>query len=182
MYCNYKESESQTPGNLLSDLLRQLLLQKPVITETLTSLYEKHKKSKTRLSLSQCFDLFQDQLTSFSRVFIVIDALDECPEAGQIRDILLSHIQMLGPKLSLLVTSRPIPQVTKILGSTYRLEIQASNEDIEHFLHEIIPLSSNLSRFVQKEETLRERITSTIIDKAQGMCVNSTLAALCIRA
>ncbi|MCJ1358702.1 MAG: hypothetical protein MMC33_008702 [Icmadophila ericetorum] len=175
IYCNYKESESQTPGNLLSDLLRQLILQKPAVIDKLKILYENHKRNHTRLTLPECLEVFQTVLVPLSRTYIVIDALDECPEAGQTRDMLLNFIEQLGPKVSLVITSRPVPHVEKTLVNSHRLEIQASNEDMEHFLREKIRVSSNLKEFVKKDPSLLDIIISTIVEKAQGMFLLASL-------
>ncbi|KAI9766660.1 MAG: hypothetical protein M1839_004783 [Geoglossum umbratile] len=168
-YCSYKEAEDQTPVNLLADLLRQLLLQKPVLSDQIKSLYEGHIPKKTRPTIAECSALVKDAVAAFSKVFIVIDALDECPEKNNHRGTLLAQIRRLQPGTSFFVTSRNIFNISDEFRDDYHLEIRASNQDITRYLQERLSAASKLSVYTDKDPKLRDTITSTIVTKAQGM-------------
>ncbi|KAH0538579.1 hypothetical protein FGG08_004829 [Glutinoglossum americanum] len=169
IFCNYKEAEKQTPTNLMADLLRQFLLRKSVIPGELKALYESHALKRTRPSLGEFSRLLQVAAGGFSKIFVVIDALDECPETGEIRDILLDQIRSLQPKISLLVTSRHISNIELQLQSAVRLEIRATDEDITNYLKGRISSSNILEGHIRKDPILLDIITSTIAAKARGM-------------
>jgi hypothetical protein len=169
VYCNYKEASMQTPTNIVANLLRQLVYSQPAIPDELKALYESHLRNGTRPSLGEYSKLLQTAVEGFSRVLIVIDALDEYPVAEGARDTLLAEIRKLQPRACLLVTSRDIPKIERGLQGACPLEIQASDEDMKGYLKECISSSSDLMGFTKEDRELQDAIMTTIVKKAQGM-------------
>jgi hypothetical protein len=159
----------QTPVNLVASLLRNLILKEPVIPEELKTLYENHLRKETRPSLSDCSKLLQVVVGHFSKVFIVIDALDECTTTGGAKDDLLAEIQKLQPQTCLLVTSRDLPNIEHGLHGAYCLKLQASDTDIKNYIKEHISSSSDLMIFTKRDPKLYDDIITTIVTKSQGM-------------
>ncbi|KAF2266514.1 hypothetical protein CC78DRAFT_578220 [Lojkania enalia] len=54
-------------------------------------------------------------LNVFSKVFIVIDALDECSDAEDVRSILIAELKKLPSRICLLVMLQPIPNLETLL-------------------------------------------------------------------
>src|SRR5436190_10435295 len=79
IYCSYKEQEDQTDVNLIASLLQQLVQSNPIIFDEIASLYDDNIKKQKRPTLSEWSKLLQLEIRSLSKVFIIIDALDECP-------------------------------------------------------------------------------------------------------
>jgi hypothetical protein len=94
LYCDYKASD-QTAVNLIASLLQQ-------IVESETKLLDGRKR--TCPSLADFTRLLQKEAQRFSRIFIVIDAVDECRDDNT-RDSLFSEITKLKPYLHLLITA-----------------------------------------------------------------------------
>lgn len=159
----------QTPVNLVASLVRSLILKEPVIPEDVKAVYENHILQGTRPSLSECSRLLQAVVGRFSKVFIVLDALDECPTTGGARDDLLAEIQKLQPGISLLVTSRDIPNIEHGLHGPYCLEVRAHDEDIKNYIKEHISSSNELMVYTRRDPKLYDDIITTIVGKAQGM-------------
>ena len=159
----------QTPANLVSNLLRQLVLPQPVIPDELKLLYESHVRKGTRPSLGECTKLLRTAVEGCSKVFIVIDALDEYPVTEGARNTLLTEIRKLQPRACLLVTSRDIPNIEHELQGACHLEIGASDEDIKGYLQERISSSSDLMAYTREDPKLYNTIITTIVEKAQGM-------------
>jgi hypothetical protein len=159
----------QTPANLVANLLRQLVLPQPVIPDELKALYESHARNGTRPSLGEYSKLLQTAVESFSKVLIVIDALDEYPITGGARDTLLAEIRKLQPRACFLVTSRDIPNIERELQGACHLEIRASDEDMKGYLREHISSSSDLTGYTKEDPKLYDDIITTIVEKAQGM-------------
>ena len=149
----------------MANILRQLILQRSVHINKLIDLYQKHEKDRTRPPLDKYFELLRSALDNFSKVIVIIDALDECTDAGI---ALLKEIRK-QPKVCLLVTSRDIPIIEPELPGAYRLVIRASDEDIKKYLKERISSSSDLMAHTEKDPKLYDNIITTIVDKAQGM-------------
>ncbi|KAJ7445350.1 hypothetical protein B0H11DRAFT_431348 [Mycena galericulata] len=166
IYLNHKEIDSQTPSRLLAGLWRQLVLDRD-IGSIAEKLYKQHQEKGTAPSLEEVVNVLRSSLKEFSKVFIVIDAIDEYPEDQ--RFILLKHLaEQMGLSLSvnLLVTSRPHVPAGPTLPNVETLEIGAMPEDIQKFVNAQIDLSSHLSKHIRKQPKLREDIHSKISSKS----------------
>src|SRR5436190_22738138 len=167
IYCNYKDVSRQTPANLIASLLHQLVLQKPILQGELTVLHKHHIRNKTRPTLGECTKLLQAAADCFSKVRIVIDALDECPEANQARQSLMEEIGKLD-RVSVLVTSRSIPIEGELRNAT-RLDVRADDLDIKNYLDERMSRSDRIKKFAERDSTLYDAIKHGILEKAKGM-------------
>lgn len=110
----------------------------------------------------------------YSKVFIVIDALDECADDGGAREILLSEfnaLQTTNP-MNLIVTSRPILKIEQKFQKAIQLEIRASDSDVQKYLEGQM---SRLASCVTRNISLQETIKSGIVKAVDGMYVSLTL-------
>lgn len=78
LYCNYRRKLEQSSLNLLGSLAQQLAHQRPGVSEELEGLYKRHIDKKSRPGLEEIAKLIQVEIGRFDRVFIILDALDEC--------------------------------------------------------------------------------------------------------
>jgi ankyrin repeat domain-containing protein 50 len=169
IYCSYRQ-QNQTAGNLVASLLKQLIQQRPAsIPSNIRDLYRHHRGRQTHPPLSEYSRLLQAELRHFSKVFIVIDALDECSEESRIREHFLAEVWKLLPQVRLLVTSRHIPDIKRKFKGGARLEIRASDEDIKRYLESRIESQNPLAGYVKMDPTLRSDILTAIIERAHGM-------------
>ena len=169
IYCSYKEQEDQTVVNLIASLLQQLIQSNSTISNEISSLYHDHIKKQKRPTLDQWFKLLQSEVQRFSKVFIIIDALDECPESKGTRDSFLAEIRKLQPSIHLLVTSRHIPTIECEFEKAAQVEIRARDEDVRRYLERRIKREHRLISLVKVDLALQETIINTIVEKAKGM-------------
>jgi hypothetical protein len=167
IYDNYRE-QNQTAVNLIRCLLRQLVQIRFDMPDDIASIYRHHVRKRTRLWLAEYSNLLQLQVRRFSKVYFVIDALDECSESDGIRGFLPEVLKLL-PDIHLLVTSRHNSSIEFALEGAGRLEIRASNEDIRCYLSARIKGHLQFARFTTTDSTLQNAILDTIIQKADGM-------------
>jgi hypothetical protein len=171
LYCSFRRQQQQKPADLLKSLLKQLVQEWPSMPEAMKSLYKHHKERHTRPSLNEILRILHSVVASYSRTFIIIDALDECQVSdGGLRRF-LSEIFNLQAKTgaNLFATSRFIPGIIKEFeGRSKSLEIRASDEDIERYLHRHM---SQLALFVSRNPALQEKIKAEIIKAVDGMYV-----------
>jgi hypothetical protein len=81
LYCSFQrhDDHSQKPESLLASILRQLAQGLSSMPDSVGALYEKHRAKGTRPSVDEISKALRSIAGHFSRFFIVIDALDECP-------------------------------------------------------------------------------------------------------
>ncbi|KAI9860642.1 MAG: hypothetical protein M1813_006067 [Trichoglossum hirsutum] len=170
IYCNYKEQEEQTITHLIACLARQLIQRRSVVPEELNRIYRTHIKGQSRPSLNECIDLLESQLGFFSRVFLVIDALDELQDNDGSRTRLITEIQKLQPTVHLMVTSRHDAGIERLFDpeNVACIEILASDRDIKRYLESQF-WRGRLKRNVGSDTQLRDVITDTIVANAEGM-------------
>jgi len=131
LYCIYKRQDNQKVDDLLASLLGQLAVWQSMVPESIRKLYDKHRRGeKPRLSRDEILEALSSITKTYSRTFIIIDALDEC-KTNHIRNELLSEVYKLqeGSDTRLMVTFRPsiIPNPP---SSVRKLEIRAYKEDV----------------------------------------------------
>ena len=171
IYCDYKEQEQQTPVNLMSSLLQQLVEQQPVLPDEVRSLWKEHTRQRTRPGLAELSKLFQSTASRFSKIFIVVDALDETRESSEVARDLITEIQKLPPTLCLMGTSRHKANIEQLFRGSVQLEIQANDADIRAYIRIQINRRERLKKFVQADPSLPGKIETKIASKAQGMSV-----------
>lgn len=130
-------------------------------------MHKSHSRNKTRPTVSEYTKLLQAAADCFSKVCIVIDALDECPEANQARQSLLEEIGKLD-RVSVLITSRNIP-IESELQRVARLDVRADELDIKNYLKDRMSRSDRIKKFAEKDSTLYGDIEHAILGKAKGM-------------
>ena len=106
LYLDYKDSMRQTRENLFGSLLKQLiqLRQTGPIGTALQESYQKARRiNKKQPGFEEVRRLLRTEIETYQRVFLVVDALDEC----SFRQKLVAWLRELDPeKMSILITSR----------------------------------------------------------------------------
>ncbi|KAN0081988.1 hypothetical protein V8E54_003286 [Elaphomyces granulatus] len=166
LYCIYKRQENQGVDNLLASLLGQLALRKKaIIPEAILEWYNKHLEGeKPGLSRDEICVALGKIIRTYSRTFVIIDALDEC-KTDQIGNKLLSEVYKLqeGSDVRLMVTFRPSIEPEPPSSMT-KLEIRAYKEDIEQYLSSrICELRIVVRRSNELQRKIKDRI-STLVD------------------
>ncbi|KAF7362797.1 ANK-REP-REGION domain-containing protein [Mycena venus] len=159
IYLNHKEADEQTPSKLLAGLWRQLVLDKDIGTAA-KKLYQGHSEKHTSPSLDEVVHVLRSSFGEFSKVYIIVDAIDEYPEVH--RRILLERLAAIGPTVNLMVTSRPHLTPDASLRNLRALEIRANDDDVRKYIDAQIQLSPRLLEHIQSRPKLRRDIHSKI--------------------
>jgi hypothetical protein len=169
LYCNFRRQAEQKTADLLASLLKQLALGQSLL-ESLKSLYNSHRHKRTRPSLDEISRSLQSAAVKYSRVFIVVDALDECQASDGCRSRFLLEIFALQAKCraNIFATSRFIPEITTKFNQSMLIEIRASDEDVLRYLEGHM---GQLPSFVERNRQLQEEIKTKISDAVDGMYV-----------
>ncbi|KAJ7432121.1 ankyrin repeat-containing domain protein [Mycena galericulata] len=167
VYMDHKETDIQTPQNLLGGFLRQLI-SKDSIPDKVQAFYKHHHDKKTKPTLEDLCIMLNSAIGQYSRVYFVVDALDEYPEES--RSVLLRSLDRLWPPGNLMLTSRPNISIQPIFSNFQTLEIRASTDDITCYVNQQIA-SSSLSLRIKGRPDLYDEIHSKINSHAEGMHV-----------
>jgi len=166
VYFNHKENFA--PVDILGSLIKHLVQRRARVSDEIRDLYNRHLQRETRPTFTELSEQLQTESRKFSTVFIVLDALDECPESQQTRAKVLSILRELQT-MRLMVTGRPhILDMTQTFEGAVRLDICASDSDIEKYVEGQMEMQTNLKKYKQGDD-LRETIKNTIVSKANGM-------------
>lgn len=168
MYCTYDQQE-QTAERLLASIMLQLAQQKSDVDTAVKELYDTYSQAQSRPTLDDYARTIRCQTTSFSRVFVLVDALDDCPDVGQVRASFLRVLQGLLPTISLLATSRELPSIETWFTGASRMEIQAQDGDVKLTIKARIAEEPLLRDYVAEDVSVLHTITGVIIENAKGM-------------
>jgi hypothetical protein len=153
--------------NLIGSLLKQLMQSQSTVSSNIKELYNKHVNGRTPPTHAELATALRSEIETFSSVFVIVDALDECPEGrrANLVDMLLSFPETV----KLMVTSRPLSTIETGLEEMTRLDIRADDNDVRLYVEGRIPHEKRLARHVQKDSALGETLVSTIVNSARGM-------------
>jgi hypothetical protein len=172
IYCNFRREQEQKIDDLLASLLKQFSRGWHCLPESVDLLYGKHKKNATRPILEEVSATLQSVVGLYAKVFIIVDALDECQTLDDCRGKLLSEIFRLQGKftVNICATSRPISDVASIFDRALCLVIHATKDDVALYLERHM---GTLRSVVKTNPRLQEQIKTGISDAVDGMWVPS---------
>ncbi|CAH0057563.1 unnamed protein product [Clonostachys solani] len=168
IYCSYQRQEEQETGKLLASVLRQLTQCFHPLPKSLKNLYSVHGIKQTRPSENELLEALHFVVRRYSRVFLVIDALDECQTSNNRISNFLDKLVELQRKYgaNIFTTSRYIPHIVNYFGSGMSLEIRARKDDITRYINGRM---DQMPFHVQANEKLQEEIRAEIADAVDGM-------------
>ncbi|KAK2808205.1 hypothetical protein FQN50_004946 [Emmonsiellopsis sp. PD_5] len=170
IYLNYNRQNEQLPINVLASLLKQLVQARGVVLAGIKETFERHHPKNTRPLLSEIMGMLSLVAKQHSRLFIVVDAIDEYDNSNGNRSLFLSSIFQLQKEVNanLFVTSRHIPDIQLEFdrhGSS-NLGIYAADQDIERYL---VGHMFQLPSFVKANDSLQRDIVTQIMGTVDGM-------------
>jgi ankyrin repeat domain-containing protein 50 len=162
IYCNYKEQTIQTVTHLIASLLKQLVQECPLIPDSIKSFYLYHQDRGTFPTLDEFTRALETEIKTYEKVFVVVDALDECTESNESRIKLLKVLQSLTGPVNLMVTSRDLSSIEQHFREAQHLRIRATDGDVTKYVQSKLVNYPGLVN-------LRDTITKKIVDNVGGM-------------
>ncbi|PWY88945.1 hypothetical protein BO70DRAFT_385136 [Aspergillus heteromorphus CBS 117.55] len=172
IYGNLRRQYEQEAEDVLSSLIKQLVERIAVIPETIESLYARHRQSDTRPTLDELCTILHSLAGRFSRVFILVDALDEISDGSLKR--LLPELFQLQTKhnVSLFATSRHNLDIQSALHDCLQQEISATAEDVRAYINSRF---CQFPAYISRDPELREEIIEAITQSACGRFLLASL-------
>lgn len=138
-----------------------------------------YKKRGERLDTQTLEEMLLASTTSFSNVYIVIDALDECPLLNGQRELLLKslgRILLNAPtNLHMFVTSRKEQDIDKKLcafpsaSSMIEIDLLAHQETLNRDICNYIELKLASVDFDSWPESVKEEVNQSLMEKSDSM-------------
>lgn len=170
LYLTYKE---QPPlEHLLGSIVRQLVegSKDKGLPLSIKTLWEsqrfKTKEHQNHPSLRDLDEILAE-LTKGRQVYIIVDALDEC--TPNLRKMLIDHLRKIREDINLLVTSRLLEGLDKMVVGFKRLDVVAQKEDIHKYIDDEITKADRLQDMFTREKDLRKEIRYKVTEKCSQM-------------
>jgi Cdc6-like AAA superfamily ATPase len=168
LFCSYKAQIDQSAPNLFAAVLKQLVRFRPDIAAPVSRMHEELSKRGNKPSLDDLTQALYSVCSSYSTVYIVIDALDECSNVNGVRRQLIDKMRDIqgSGNVRLLFTSRHIPDVTQDFKANPWLEVRASEKDVRSFIAGQV---SHLPNCIRRDEALQKVVQTKIVEAVDGM-------------
>jgi hypothetical protein len=178
-YCDFREDPKRGQRGLLSSVLVQLCHQSDAYCDILSDLYLQHGKGSRQPSDSSLVQCLKDmtKLAGQAPVYLIVDALDECPNPHTLssspRKKVLSLVEQLIklkiPNLRICVSSRPETDIKAVLETLTSHSISLHDEsgqmeDINNYIKSAV--NSSMKRLKAEDKQL---IVDVLTKNANGM-------------
>jgi len=179
-YYDFREGKKKDLHGLLSSVLCQLCDQSDSYHDILSTFYSTHDdgaESPSDDELAQCLKDLLD-LPGQAPVYLVVDALDECPNTSAISssrkevltlldDLIISQLS----NLRICVTSRPEADIKPVLEplsfrSVSLHDERGQKEDIVNYIKSVVNSNSNMQRWKPNHKQL---VIDVLTERADGM-------------
>ena len=181
-YFDFKDLKKQTCRDLLLSLLSQLSTRSSPCCVILHRVYEAHDKGTRQPSddtLKECLRQMLGQ-SGQRRIFIVLDALDECPDSsglpsprGEVLQLLEELVDLRLPGLHICATSRPEVDIRAVLEPLAFRSVSLHDEigqkaDIAKYVRSVVNSSRStaMRRWRADDKNL---VIETLTERADGM-------------
>jgi hypothetical protein len=179
-YCDFRDAKKQQITGLLSSLISQLSAKSDACCNILSALFSGCDAGSRQPSDGQLTGCLEDMLNLEGQppLYIVIDALDECPnDSGVVspRERVLEQVEkLLALHLSnvrICVTSRPEADIQAALKSLAHQTVSLHDEegqkkDIADYVRWIVYSDRKMRRWREED---REMVVETLSRKVDGM-------------
>ena len=182
-YFDYRDKQKQTVRNVVTSLLVRLSAYSKPCCEIIYRLYSKHGKGmkQHQPSNGNLIDCLKEMLATVTQhpIFIVMDALDECPDLGLptprdavlnfVKDLVCLHVQV--PNLHIFATSRPEVDIQNRLKPLAVNAISLQDESrqkavISNYVSSVVSSDEQMKQWRDEDKRL---VAKELSERADGM-------------
>ena len=181
-YFDFKDTDKQSLHNALPSLLTQLSTRSDSYCDILYEVYKAHNNGAYKPSTRTMITCLKEMLAlpDQAPVYIILDALDECPIASgipsareQVLDFLKDLIGLRLSNLHICATSRPEIDIRAALEplASWPISIHDQNgqkKDIEGYIRSVVYAKSDTAMRRWRDED-KELVIETLTERADGM-------------
>ena len=180
-YFDFRDTDKQNLHNALRSLLTQLSARSDGCCDILSRIHEAHDNGAHKPSTSTMIACLKEMLALPSQpIYIILDALDECPNTfgipsarTQVLDFLKDIVGLQLSNLHICVTSRPEIDIRAVLEplAFHSVSIHDQNgqrKDIEAYVRSVVYADSDTAMRRWRDQD-KELVIETLIERADGM-------------
>ena len=179
-YFDFRDTSKQKRHHLLPSLITQLSAQSDPYCDILSCLHREHQHGGRQPSegdMIQCLKAMVS-LPDQPPVFLIMDALDECPDSSgmpspreQVLDLLKELAKLDISNLHLCVTSRPEIDIRNVLEplTSRRVSLHdqsGQKKDIIEYVTSVVHSDAKMRRWRDEDKKL---VIETLTERADGM-------------
>ncbi|CAH0052216.1 unnamed protein product [Clonostachys solani] len=172
-FCDYRDDRTWQPSNILGALAAQLAMQKPEAYDILQRYHEElHPPNRLTLSLdlSELRAVINRVSDVFSRVYLIVDGLDECGRATEDVVDILKELSNCATKESFAFFSRDHYDIRTHLEEEFRvISIAAKSEDINNYVSAELRRRIQMGQMRLGNSQLEAEIQEALVKRANGM-------------
>jgi hypothetical protein len=179
-YFDFRDVKKQDLYGLLSSLLSQLSAKSDSFYEVLSQLYTDNGGGIGKPDGDELTECLKDMLClpGHGPIYIIIDALDECPNisgTSSAREEVLGLLEELAdlnlPDVYMCVTSRPEVDIRRVLESPTSFQIclhdqGGQKEDIIEYIKYFVQSDRNMRKWREEDQQL---VVDVLSERADGM-------------
>ena len=174
-YCDFRDQREQTTTNIMGAILRQLVVREEVLGGVRKAFQKAKEEVGGRgLRLSDIVQMLKQAIAALPRVFVCIDALDECiPKHllelfGSLKDILQE-----SRRTRIFFTGRPQvgADIKRHFCNCVIVPASPKTQDIERYLEKKLEMDTEHDAM---SDGLRADILRIIPQRISGMCVGGS--------
>ena len=179
-YFDFRDAKKQDCYGLLSSLISQLSAESDSCHNILSRLYSDNSCGIRKPDIDALKDCMRDmlRLPGQGPVYIVIDALDECPnfpgrpsDRDEVLELIEELVDLKLPNLHLCVASRPEIDIRTVLEplTTLKISLHDENgqkEDIIKYIESVVSSDRNMRRWNEEDKRI---VVDTLSDRSDGM-------------
>jgi hypothetical protein len=177
---DFRDSQKQSRFDMTTSLLTQLSAHSDRYCDIISCFYSAHNRGAQMPAggvLTQCLKEMLS-LPSTSPVYIIMDALDECPNIPgvpspreEILELVKELVEARLPNLRICVTSRPEAGIRAVLEPLPSIRVSLHDEagqkrDITEYIKAVVRSDPKIRRWKEEDKCL---VINTLSERANGM-------------
>ena len=188
VYFDHRDQKRQDVKNLLPSLLAQLIRARGEASKEVSTIHETFKVKGMPPTTDEYLDVISSEIKSLHRVYIVVDALDEClhdPELN-IREEFVGALRRLPQTTRLLFFSRHDQSIGLLVNPDASLSVVADKTELGIYVRSRIAGRTDLKKLIDDKSgvgqgngglkgilkgtvSFMDYVVNTVVDRSDGM-------------
>ena len=172
-YCDYSDQRSVQANHVLGTILKQLLDASQGQKEMIAQMLQISGRCMDYFNVPAIKSLIFSAVKFYSRVFLILDGLDECEEAtkSEVAQVLSQLSSLKGSVIKVFISWREEDRIRRFFERAPRIKLTAGAmiSDIEYFIKGSVASRIANNELKIRNSTLEKEIIAKLSAKAQGM-------------